>query len=348
MSSDRQIYSRRVLLVAAGAALLSVSGCGRPDFERGESVAWPGSGAFGAGLDAGTVPAGGDGPPPERPPAPAPAPEPSRGSPSASGPSASGPGANPAPGPAPSAAPSPAPSPAGGPGAGRSAPPVQGASASAAAAPSATAPVPAPAPRALDQAQNRTVSELSPDRRVVAITVDDGPDPRYTPAVLALLRQYGIRATFFVIGQNAAAYPSLIRAIADGGHHLANHTWSHPELRRLSEAKVRTELQRTSELLEQATGRATTWFRAPGGDWSPVAMKVCSELGLRPMSWSVDPQDWARPGTAAITSRVLVGVRPGAIVLNHDGGGDRSQTVAALRAYLPALIDKGYAFTAPP
>ncbi|GHH66379.1 hypothetical protein GCM10018781_20230 [Kitasatospora indigofera] len=340
-------------MVAAGAALLSVSGCGRPDFQQGESVAWPGSGAFGAGLDAGAVPAGGDGPPPERPPAPAPGP--SRGSPSAAG-SSAGPGANqaagsvrsPAPSAASSAASSAVSSPAGGPGPGHGTPSVQGAGASPAAAPSATAPAPAPAPRALDQAQNRTVSELSPDRRVVAITVDDGPDPRYTPAVLALLRQYGIRATFFVIGQNAAEYPSLIRAIADGGHHLANHTWSHPELRRLSEAKVRTELQRTSELLERATGRATTWFRAPGGDWSPVTMKVCSELGLRPMSWSVDPQDWARPGTAAITSRVLGGVRPGAIVLNHDGGGDRSQTVAALRAYLPALIDKGYAFTAPP
>ncbi|GGV15215.1 hypothetical protein GCM10010495_31700 [Kitasatospora herbaricolor] len=324
-------------MVAAGAALLSVSGCGRPAFERGESVAWPGTGAFGAGLDAGAVPAGGDGPSPERPPAPSPTPapspvpEPGHGSPS---PSVS--------------------APAGGPGQGRSIQPVQSASATASAgsgaapAPSPTAPAPAPAPRALDQAQNRPVSELSAARRVVAITIDDGPDPRYTPAVLALLRQYGIRATFFVIGQNAAEYPSLIRAIADGGHHLANHTWSHPELRRLPEAAVRTELQRTSELLEKATGRATTWFRAPGGDWSPVAMKVCSELGLRPMSWSVDPLDWARPGTAAITSRVLGGVRPGAIVLNHDGGGDRSQTVAALRAYLPALIEKGYAFTAPP
>ncbi|OKI30580.1 hypothetical protein A6A07_00185 [Streptomyces sp. CB03911] len=333
-----------MLLVAAGAALLSVSGCGRPEFERGESVAWPGSGAFGAGLDAGAVPAG-DGPSPERPPAPSPTTEPSHGSPSPSAPAA-GQGAGPSGGPATS--------PSGGPGQGRSTQPVRSAGATAspgtgaAPAPSPTAPAPAPAPRALDQAQNRPVSELSAARRVVAITVDDGPDPRYTPAVLALLRQYGIRATFFVIGQNAAQYPSLVRAIADDGHHLANHTWSHPELRRLSEAAVRTELQRTSELLEKATGRATTWFRAPGGDWSPVAMKVCSELGLRPMSWSVDPLDWARPGTAAITSRVLGGVRPGAIVLNHDGGGDRSQTVAALRAYLPALIEKGYAFTAPP
>ena len=212
-------------------------------------------------------------------------------------------------------------------------------------------PAPSPAPvasRALDPADNRPLLELSRERRAVAITVDDGPDPRYTPAVLAVLRQHGIRATFFVVGQNAAAHPSLVRAIADEGHHLANHTWSHPDLRRLPEARGRGELQRTSELLERATGTPTTWFRAPGGDWAPVTMRVCSALGLRPMGWSVDPADWARPGTAKITSRVLGAVRPGSIVLNHDGGGDRSQTVAALRAYLPVLIDRGYAFTAPP
>jgi peptidoglycan/xylan/chitin deacetylase (PgdA/CDA1 family) len=272
MLSYRQLVSRRGLLVALGATILSAEGCGR--LLQGERDAAP-------------------------PAVPEPAPDPS---------------------PAPAVSPAPA-------------------------------PAPSPSPvvsRALDPAENRPLLELSRERRAVAITVDDGPDPRYTPAVLAALHRHGIRATFFVVGRNAAAHPSLVRAIADEGHHLANHSWSHPDLRHLPEAQVRDELQRTSELLEKATGRATTWFRAPGGDWAPVTMRVCSALGLRPMGWSVDPADWARPGTAKITSRVLGGVRPGSIVLNHDGGGDRSQTVAALRAYLPVLIDRGYAFTAPP
>ncbi|MFD9124739.1 polysaccharide deacetylase family protein [Kitasatospora sp. NPDC059571] len=184
--------------------------------------------------------------------------------------------------------------------------------------------------------------------RLVALTIDDGPDPANTPVVLSILQQYGIRATFFLIGENAARQPALVREIADHGHHIANHTWTHPDLRGLSETTVRDELQRTCDLLHTATGRAPTWFRAPGGDWSDVSLRVGAELGMRPMGWSVDPQDWARPGTSAITTRVLQAVGPGSIVLNHDGGGDRSQTIAALRMYLPVLIDEGYRFTAPP
>ncbi|PBC79971.1 polysaccharide deacetylase [Streptomyces sp. TLI_235] len=135
--------------------------------------------------------------------------------------------------------------------------------------------------------------------------------------------------------------------IADRGHHIANHTWSHPDLRGIPDAKVRDELLRTSDLLGTTTGRTPTWFRAPGGDWSDASLRICAELGMRPMGWSVDPQDWARPGTSLITQRVLQTIGPGSIVLNHDGGGDRSQTIAALRTYLPVLLDEGYRFTAP-
>ncbi|MFJ9609479.1 polysaccharide deacetylase family protein [Kitasatospora sp. NPDC101176] len=200
----------------------------------------------------------------------------------------------------------------------------------------------------ISTAESKPVYELDAERRVVALTIDDGPDPRYTPTVLSLLQQHGIRATFFLIGENAVQYPELVREIADRGHHIANHTWTHPDLRSLSEGKVRDELERTSDLLHRTTGRLPTWFRAPGGDWSTESLKVAADLGMRNMAWSVDPRDWARPGTSAITDRILKDVRPGAIVLNHDGGGDRSQTVAALKAYLPVLVDSGYYFTAPP
>lgn len=209
---------------------------------------------------------------------------------------------------------------------------------------------PAPAPSAVQpvpRAVGKPVYELPSTDKLVALTLDDGPDPTHTPAVLALLRKHGIRATFFLVGENAAEHPALVREIAREGHHLANHTWTHPDLRRLSEARVRDELERTSDILQTAAGKPLTWFRAPGGDWSPVALRTCSELGMRPMGWSVDPRDWARPGISHITDRVLKAVQPGSIVLNHDGGGDRSQTIAALRTYLPVLIDDGYQFTAP-
>ncbi len=307
MLSDRQITSRRLLLVAAGMSLLGVAGCG-----RAEEVARAAAAARSEGPDPlpGVPPA--DGPPTV--PAPGPSAEPSP-APSAAAPSAT-------------AAPASAPSPA-------------------AASPSAPPAGAAPA-RALTEAESRPVYELDADRRVVALTIDDGPDPRHTPTVLALLERHGIRATFFLIGENAVEHPDLVREIAARGHHIANHTWTHPDLRHLSDAKVREELERTSELLHRTTGKAPTWFRAPGGDWSPASLKVSAELGMRPMAWSVDPRDWARPGTVVITDRILKDVRPGSIVLNHDGGGDRSQTVAALKAYLPVLIDSGYHFTAPP
>ncbi|MFB8305027.1 polysaccharide deacetylase family protein [Kitasatospora purpeofusca] len=311
MLSDRQITSRRLLLVAAGMSLLGVAGCG-----RAEEVARAAAAARSAGPD----PVPGESPA-EGPPV-APAAEPST-EPSA-GPSAAAPAAPSA------AAPASAPSPA------------------AAAAPSSAPPAGAAPARARTEAESRPVYELDADRRVVALTIDDGPDPRHTPTVLSLLEQHGIRATFFLIGENAVEHPDLVREIAARGHHIANHTWTHPDLRHLSEAKVREELERTSELLHRTTGKAPTWFRAPGGDWSPASLKVSAELGMRPMAWSVDPRDWARPGTVVITDRILKDVRPGAIVLNHDGGGDRSQTVAALKAYLPVLIDSGYHFTAPP
>ncbi|WP_224283561.1 polysaccharide deacetylase family protein [Streptomyces sp. LS1784] len=219
---------------------------------------------------------------------------------------------------------------------------------STAATPSAVVPSGEPVHRVLTKAESKPVYDLGSGRRVVALTIDDGPHPRHTPTVLALFETYGIRATFFLIGENVAEHPALAREIADRGHHVANHTWTHPDLRHLSEGKVRDELERTSDLLQRTTGRQPTWFRAPGGDWSETSLKVAADLGMRNMAWSVDPRDWARPGTPAIIDRVLRNVRPGSIVLNHDGGGDRSQTVAALKAYLPVLVDSGYFFTAPP
>ncbi|MCM2428691.1 polysaccharide deacetylase family protein [Streptomyces sp. RKAG337] len=191
--------------------------------------------------------------------------------------------------------------------------------------------------------------ELSnPDRTAIALTFDDGPNTEYTPRILALLAHYDIRATFVVVGQNTADNPSVLARIYEAGHQIANHTWSHPDLRRLSSGGVRDELERTSDVVEWATGGCRTrWFRAPGGDFSPKALDACFQLGMSPLAWSVDPQDWRCPGQNYITSTVLSTVKPGAIILNHDGGGNRAQTLAALHDYIPRLLDAGYTFTTP-
>ena len=183
---------------------------------------------------------------------------------------------------------------------------------------------------------------LAAPGRQLALTFDDGPHPAQTPAILRILRQYDAPATFFVIGENAGWNPDLVKAVAADGHLVANHSWSHPELPKLSRAKVREELGRTCDLVEKALGAPPRFARAPYGAWHGPSLEVCAELGMEPMGWSVDTLDWKSPGTATIRSRVLTGAHPGAIVLAHDGGGDRSQTVAALAHYLPRLLDQGY------
>ncbi|MFF7633145.1 polysaccharide deacetylase family protein [Kitasatospora sp. NPDC008050] len=202
-------------------------------------------------------------------------------------------------------------------------------------------------------------SEVDAGPMVMALTFDDGPSPQYTPQVLDILRGHDVRATFFVCGDNVRTYPDVIRRIIAEGHVLGNHTWSHPHLDDLSAADVRDQIERTQDVVTEISGRTPVLFRAPYGDFADAALVVCADLGLRPISWSVDPTDWANPGADVIVDRVLAGAATGAIVLNHDGteggdddpapgsGGDRSQTVAALRSYLPQLIDDGYTFTTP-
>jgi peptidoglycan/xylan/chitin deacetylase (PgdA/CDA1 family) len=187
----------------------------------------------------------------------------------------------------------------------------------------------------------------------IALTLDDGPDPRYTPQVLDVLRRYEVTATFFVIGSSVRARPGIVRAIAAEGHQIANHTWSHPNLRRLGARRIRAELERASEAIYEVTDDEPTAFRAPGGAWSPATFEVCDSLGLRPVDWSVDPRDWSRPGVNHIVDTIMRQTRDGSIILGHDGRGDRhsspdrSQTVAALRTVLPRLLDAGYHFVTP-
>jgi peptidoglycan/xylan/chitin deacetylase (PgdA/CDA1 family) len=194
----------------------------------------------------------------------------------------------------------------------------------------------------------------------VALTFDDGPSPTYTPQVLSVLHQYNVTATFFMIGTNVERHPDVLRQVLAAGHLVGNHTWSHPDLRTLAPAKVREEIERTSEIITRVGGgRPPILFRAPYGNFTSTAMAVSASLGMHAVDWSVDPRDWSRPGADAITQRVLTAIEPGAIVLNHDGalldpgeteiGGaaDRSETVAAVKAYLPRLIASGYRFTVP-
>jgi len=181
----------------------------------------------------------------------------------------------------------------------------------------------------------------------MVLTFDDGPDPRYTPAILDTLGEYGVHAMFFVCGEMAVDNQDLLARMADEGHVVGNHTWSHPLLTKLRRGRIRSEIERTCEVIEEGYGEKPRWFRAPYGAWNRAAFQIGAELGMEPLAWTVDTLDWTTPGTGTIVSRVDRGAAPGVVVLSHDAGGDRSQSVRALRRYLPQLIDSGYHITVP-
>ena len=183
--------------------------------------------------------------------------------------------------------------------------------------------------------------------RTMVLTFDDGPDSRYTPAVLDTLAEYDVHAMFFVCGEMAELRPDLLERMVDEGHVVGNHTWSHPLLTQLSRSQIRSQMERTSDVVEEACGVRPAWFRAPYGAWNRAAFQIGAELGMEPMAWTVDTLDWQTPGARTIADRVEKGAAPGVVVLSHDAGGDRSQSVRALRDYLPDLLDAGYHITVP-
>jgi peptidoglycan/xylan/chitin deacetylase (PgdA/CDA1 family) len=196
-------------------------------------------------------------------------------------------------------------------------------------------------------AGDRPMYYIDDGRKAIALTIDDGPSPAYTPQLLSLLSRYKVTATFSMIGANVAAHPALAREVADAGHMVVNHTWTHANLTLLAPAAVLDQMSRASDAIHHATGAVPGMFRAPYGAWSPAVLKRCRQMRLAPLDWSVDPRDWARPGAGAIVRNIMRNTRTGSIILEHDGGGDRSQTVAALGVVLPRLLAAGFRFRTP-
>ncbi|MFF0745999.1 polysaccharide deacetylase family protein [Streptomyces sp. NPDC004111] len=183
--------------------------------------------------------------------------------------------------------------------------------------------------------------------RTMVLTFDDGPDPRYTPDILKTLRRYDVRAMFFLCGEMAVDNPDLLREMADDGHVIGNHSWSHPLIPKLTRSRIRDQLGSTSEVIEKTVGAPPRWYRAPYGAWNRASFEIGADLGMEPLGWTLDTLDWTEPGTATILGRVRRGAGPGVVVLSHDAGGNRSQSVRALRGYLPELLDRGYRITVP-
>jgi peptidoglycan/xylan/chitin deacetylase (PgdA/CDA1 family) len=185
-----------------------------------------------------------------------------------------------------------------------------------------------------------------PRRKEVALSFDDGPFP-LTPSFVRMLRANGAVATFFMIGgQVTARYRATLLEELRNGDALGDHTFTHPDL--VTAGGVRSQLQRTIQAIRGLSGYTPCLFRPPYGDYDGAVLRTAASLGLATIMWEVDPSDYTLPGVTAIERRVLAQVRPGSIVLSHDGGGPRGQTLAAYPDIIRTLRARGYRFVTGP
>ncbi|MEU2426820.1 polysaccharide deacetylase family protein [Streptomyces sp. NPDC007851] len=201
-------------------------------------------------------------------------------------------------------------------------------------------------PRKL-KVRKEPILKISERGRQMMLTFDDGPNPNYTPHILDTLAKYDVRAMFFLCGECVVENRELVARMAEEGHVVGNHTWTHPLLTTLDRGEIRDEMESTSDAIEDTYGERPQWFRAPYGAWNKAAFQLGAKMGMEPMAWTVDSTDWTTPGTRTIVDIIESGAAPGVVVLSHDAGGDRSQSVSALRQYLPYLLDNGYHLTVP-
>lgn len=203
-----------------------------------------------------------------------------------------------------------------------------------------------------EEASRRVLSDGSPTivrrerawhgSKEVALTFDDGPWPKSTEAVLAQLAAAQAKATFFMLGTQVKGRPELAREVLDAGMEIGDHSYSHKLLARAKHRTITREISWGASAIENAVGVRPVWYRPAGGSKNAFVLREAKRLKLRVVFWTIDPHDYRRPGARVIARRVLDNVRPGSVVLMHDGWGDRAQTVAALGLILKGLRARGY------
>lgn len=198
-----------------------------------------------------------------------------------------------------------------------------------------------------------TIATVPVDEKVVALTYDDGPNPLHTKALLELLAQRGVKATFFLKGRNVEAFPDTVRAVLQAGHEIGNHSYSHAPMFSLSRSAMQAEVSRTGALIAAATGSPPALFRPPYGAQGPGLKRALAALGMPSILFGPVGFDWEVTDPQRIADSVLDGIKPGAIILLHDGDGDvddprtqasRAPTVAATGIIIDALSAQGYRF----
>ncbi|MBV9282978.1 MAG: polysaccharide deacetylase family protein [Acidimicrobiia bacterium] len=179
----------------------------------------------------------------------------------------------------------------------------------------------------------------------VALTFDDGPDPRWTPAILQILKDENVKATFCTIGYLAQRHPELVKAEFDAGNLVCDHSMHHIlTLPSRPHPQIVDEVDQAADVIRGITGQNPLFYRPPGGNLNPDIIDTAHQRGLRVLKWSVDPKDYTKPPAPEILARIEAKVGPGAVILMHDGGGDRSQTVAMLKQLIDDLKKRGFTF----
>jgi chitin deacetylase len=196
--------------------------------------------------------------------------------------------------------------------------------------------------------QDKAIAQVIP-QKAIALTFDDGPWPNSTSQVLDVLKKSNVKATFFMVGMQVEKYPQLVKQVVANGHAIGNHTWSH-QYDQYNESAAAREIDRTAELVYKTTGVKTSLFRPPAGILNNGLVTYAHEKKYAVVMWSVDSKDWRSRRTTrqAFIDNVLKEAKPGGIVLLHDGGGDRSNTVQALPQLISQLKKHGYKFVTVP
>ncbi|MFN8953351.1 MAG: polysaccharide deacetylase family protein [Aphanizomenon sp.] len=190
-------------------------------------------------------------------------------------------------------------------------------------------------------------AKLPPEKKVIALTFDDGPWPNTTAKVLDILKKNRIKSTFFVVGQNVKNYPDLTKQIVADGHIIANHTWHH-WYHQMNAQAAAYEVANTTDIIYQTTGVRTSLFRPPGGIMNNGVAAYAKNNKYAVIMWSADSMDYSRPAVPRLMNNIFREAKPGGIVLMHDGGGDRSHTVKALPEIINRFRKQGYEFVTVP
>ncbi len=205
----------------------------------------------------------------------------------------------------------------------------------------ASATPPAPSPTA-GVKEKITFSEVNVDGPYIAMTFDDGPHATNTLKLLEMAANRHIKLTFFVLGECVEQNPAVLQREVAEGHEIGNHSWSHPNLAKLSDEAVRSQLQRTEDIIFKTTGVKPKLMRPPYGELTKrQRILVNHEFGYKVILWDVDPLDWKRPGPSVVARRIIAGARPGSIILSHD---IHPPTIEAMPQVFDALLAKGFKF----